>query len=222
MDVLGERRLRALVVRDRARAARARCRRLLDEVARLLERVAAGARRRELGDDPPAARRRGEAAASSGSVSCCMSSRRIVTPRPARSTSSGAWSDGAVPLRALRSMMHHSTRSATEARGEHQVDPQPAALVEVAGAVVPPAVELRVLVSGCGTRRSGPSRSSSASSSRSAGLTCVAPTNLAGSYTSRSSGAMLKSPSTTSRLVGLRDAVEVAAQLLPATRSLYW
>ena len=43
-------------------------------------------------------------------------------------------------MRALRSIAHHSTRSATGLSGEDQVDPHAATLVEVAGSVVPPRV----------------------------------------------------------------------------------
>ena len=37
-----------------------------------------------------------------------------LTPLPSRSTTSGAWSDGPLPLRALRSMSAQRARSATE------------------------------------------------------------------------------------------------------------
>ena len=54
-----------------------------------------------------------------------------------RSTITGAWSLGPLPLRAWRSTQAAFTRSATGSLGEHEVDPHAEVLVEHAGAVVP-------------------------------------------------------------------------------------
>ena len=54
-----------------------------------------------------------------------------------RSTITGAWSLGPLPLRAWRSTHAALTRSATGVAGEDQVDPHPEVLVEHARAVVP-------------------------------------------------------------------------------------
>ena len=75
-----------------------------------------------------------------------------------RSTMTGAWSLGDWPLRALRSITHHVQRSATDAVPSTQVDAHAAALVEVAGAVVPPGVHACRRRGAGGTRRRVPSR----------------------------------------------------------------
>ena len=54
-----------------------------------------------------------------------------------RSTITGAWSLGPLPLRAWRSTHAALTRPATGPLGEHEVDPHPEVLVEHPGAVVP-------------------------------------------------------------------------------------
>ena len=54
-----------------------------------------------------------------------------------RSTITGAWSLGPLPLRAWRSTHAALTRVGDVVAGEHEVDPHPAVLVEHAGAVVP-------------------------------------------------------------------------------------
>ncbi len=64
---------------------------------------------------------------------------------PGASTSmiTGAWSEGiGLPLRASRSISAHTTRSAIGARHQQVVDAHAEVLVEVARAVVPPAVAL--------------------------------------------------------------------------------
>ena len=131
----------------------------------------------------------------------CLPS-RVLGVRPARarrastSTNSGAWSLGLRPLRALRSMRPKRSPAARSVGQQHQVDAHALVLVEVAGPVVPPAEEARdarvELAEGVGK----PQASSSASAARSSGWTCVDPTYVAGSYTSMSAGAMLKSPAT--------------------------
>ena len=54
-----------------------------------------------------------------------------------RSTITGAWSLGPVPLRAWRSTHAARTRPADRRAGQHQVDPHPEVLVEHPGPVVP-------------------------------------------------------------------------------------
>ena len=68
-------------------------------------------------------------------------------------------------------------------------------------AVVPPAEEPVVGVACGGRRRPGPRTRAPRAPSRSGGLTWVIPSNCAGSHTSRSSGATLKSPHTATRSV---------------------
>ena len=99
-----------------------------------------------------------------------------------------------LPLRALRSTRRPRRPLGDGPAGEHQVDAHAAVLVEVAGPVVPPGVEAGRRRGAAGTRRPGPSRSSRRSASRSAGRDVGRAADLAGSHTSRSSGAMLKSP----------------------------
>ena len=81
---------------------------------------------------------------------------------------------GSVPLRALRSTTHHRSRSATGCRAEHEVDAHAAALVEVAGPVVPVRVQpVRRRASAGGRRRRGPRPRRRPTASRSGGVTCV-------------------------------------------------
>ena len=118
--------------------------------------------------------------------------------RSRRSTITGVWSEGPVPLRALRSMTAHVTRSATGRVAEHEVDAHAAVLVEVAGAVVPVAVEpVGVGVHAAEEVFHAPLLELHDGVTFGS-VTWVAPTNFFGSHTSRSSGATLKSPSTTS------------------------
>ena len=79
-------------------------------------------------------------------------------------------------------------------RRQHVVDPQPEPLVEVAGAVVPPRVGGRVGMQAAEASRRGPASRIASKRERSSSVTCVSPTNAAGSYTSRSVRQTLKSP----------------------------
>ncbi len=138
-----------------------------------------------------------------------------------KSTMTGAWSLGCLPLRALRSM---STL----------VDARPAAPTPARGRCACPCPcgscrrgsptrrTARRRRSAGGTRRPGPSPRGAASAARSGSLTWVAPTNAAGSYTSRSSGAMLKSPQMTSGVGRVAVVVEQGRAAGPASASLYW
>ena len=80
-----------------------------------------------------ASRHVGDAGADGGGTTGPMSP----SGASSRSTITGAWSLGPLPLRACRSIQAACTRPATRRRREHQVDAHPAVLVEHAGAIVP-------------------------------------------------------------------------------------
>ena len=106
-------------------------------------------------------------------------------------------------------------------RGEHQIDAHAEVLVEVPGAVVPPRDTARPGRSAAGRRRPDPMLRALPSAARSGSLTWVAPCTAAGSQTSRSSGAMLKSPHTMTFAVAFAHASRCAPQ--PAEpSSLNW
>ena len=96
---------------------------------------------------------------------------------------------------------------------EHEVDAHAAVLVEVAAPVVPVGEEpiLRVQRRNASTN---PQDSRAATAARSGAVTWVSPSNAAGYQTSRSSGATLKSPQSTSGSLGLRRRGEPAAELV--------
>ena len=108
----------------------------------------------------------------------------------------GAWSEGLEPLRALRSI--RSARwSPPAARGQQVVDPHAPALVEVTVAVVPVGVDARFGISSRSVS-TNPHSFTRSRALRSGGVTCVLPSNAAGSHTSLSVGAMFQSPPITS------------------------
>ena len=107
---------------------------------------------------------------------------------------------------------HHAAR---DRRGDQQVvDAHAEVLVEVARAVVPPGVAVGLGVVRRGRRRPGPTRRAWRRPGARAGETCVPPWQAAGSHTSASAGATLKSPPSTSGCVGLARLAQPAGQPL--------
>ena len=134
----------------------------------------------------------------------------------------GAWSLGLLALAGVAVDDDPLRAVDDRRRRQHEVDAHAPTLVEVAAPVVPPR-ERRAWRrgSGAGRRRSAHGRSSACRRSRSGGLTWVAPSNTAGSYTSTSAGAMLKSPATITGAPSGGDGVQWAASR-SSQRSLYW
>ena len=93
-----------------------------------------------------------------------------------RSTMTGAWSLGPLPLRACRSTHAASHAFGDRVAGEHEVDPHPEVLVEHAGAVVPVREHAAGRASGRGRRRAGRAPAGRPSAARSGGVTWVCPT----------------------------------------------
>ena len=101
-----------------------------------------------------------------------------------------------LPLRALRSISAHVTESASGCEASTRSMRMPLCLWKLPGPVVPPAVQALVAGVALAEHVGRPHASSAAKAARSSGGHVGAALEPAGSHTSRSSGATLKSPHT--------------------------
>ena len=115
------------------------------------------------------------------------------------SQTTGAWSDGRSSLRGVDVDGARAARLREPGREQRVVDAQPHLAAEGVHAVIPPRDTTARAARRGGRSRRNPASRRRCSAERSGSLKSTCPAHAAGSCTSRSSGATLKSPSTAMR-----------------------